>query len=237
MPNVPTRPAPAFRRNNPLLRGLTGDVRSYKPSDGIPAATLIDAEWESPAAFLVSGVSQGLGSLTWTLRTGIQNALLLPNTVRTNDFFSLIVFARSISLSIVAAAAGTGFVQALAIPIDLTVDEALSIANQQSINNSLGLVDPATIHSSFTSTTPANVASVPLSSGGGSGLSVVNFSPAGRNLYVKLGGPASIAAGGFTYGPIAPGGLYETPFRTSATMFGIWDGADAAGYANVTLIF
>lgn len=237
--NKPTTPAPAFATKNRLLRGLTGDVRKYELVNGQPSATLIDAEYETPGAFLVNGVSQGLGALTWTLRTGIDRALLLPQTVRVNDFFSLVVFARSINLSFQAAAPGIGFVQALVIPIDVTLEEALTIANAQSQNNSLGLVDPATAHGAGVSSTPTSVVSVQLSAGGGRGLSVVNA--AATNLYVKLGaGPAAIAAGGYTYGPIVPGGLYESPpvppGSVQAPMFGIWDGPDAGGFANVTII-
>lgn len=229
-------PIPARAARPRLTRGLTGDTR---PNLMTPMSVqVIDAEWDTPAAFLVTGLSQGIGSPTWTLRTGLDRGVLVPNYQVTNDFFSAIVIARSIALSAVqnAQALGPGYLQAVAVPIDLSFD-ATAFQNAQNGANLVGVISPLVHSLGVINPVAASVASVQLASGSGAGVAVMNVSPAGRNLYVLLStGAAAIGAGGFTFGPIAPNGYYETPFGYTGPVQGIWDGADALGYANITAV-
>lgn len=241
--------APYIQRHPGIVKGLTGDVRTY-PLDpaGAPnrSAQMIDAEWDTPGAFLVLGLAQGVRPPTWTLRTGIDRALLVANAVQTGSFFSKIVLARAISLSFIidnaGLGSGPGFVQALAIPVELTYADAAIIGAQQGggfATDGLGM-GPAVPHGvAQVSGVPANVASVPISGSGFSGVSVQNISPAGANLYLRFGSSAaSVASGGHSV-RLVPNAYFETawgPFGETDAIQGIWDAADAAGYANVTKV-
>lgn len=67
------------------------------------------------------------------------------------------------------------------------------------------------------------------------GLSIFNSSPAGRNMFVKLGATASLGAGTESFTRrLGPSEYWEIPSAYTGRVDAIWDGADANGEALIT---
>jgi hypothetical protein len=226
--SIPSAPA---RSNNPIVRGVSGDVRVI-PAVG-QAAQVVDVEFQAPGAFLVIGQASALGN--WTIRTGIERAPLAETVPPVStDFLSQIVLARSISVVFTSTFANTT-VSCVVVPVDPTFDVATFINSAAGgfIVNPILLSQNATVFGRA-----ANVASISLDNNvvATRGWGIHNHSPAGANLFIRLGTTnASIASGGYTQ-RIQPDGYYETPFGYTGKIQGIWDAADAAGFANMTAL-
>lgn len=217
------------------VRGLTGDSRRITT----PGATaqLIDADWNVPGTFLVTGNASEVGVPTWTLRTGLDRAMLAQFELATAEF-SQVVIARSISLAVKLpdniGPMPDGLVQAVAVPISIDFS---SIEFVNGLSMGFGAVNPVRQSFANINTYAVSIAAIELEPGGQDGVTVMNVSPAGRTLYLAAGDQdASIIAPPRFIIPIAAGGYWESPAWMTPTprLTGIWDGADVNGYAQVT---
>lgn len=94
---------------------------------------------------------------------------------------------------------------------------------------------PPTTSTENTTRVAANVASVTLLAALATRLGGTIFNGATSNLYVRLGAAAAIITPGaerFSV-KIVPGAYYEIPFGWIGEIRGIWDAADASGYAAI----
>lgn len=229
---------PSFAvRVSQLIRGTSGNVRLVNPNQ---AAQVVDVEFAVPDFYLVAAQSDR--GARWRLEIGVEKAQMSFEEM-TTDFVVRIVQARSIALTMTDISGGATVptkVKSIVVPIDPSIADIQKLQILAGINDQFGILDPFTIGASTVVTSvPVNVASVSLTGAliTAQGWIVHNFSPAGRTLYVKMDPiSAAIGAAGFTTA-IPPGGTWCTqPFLYTGRLFGIWDGADAAGYANVTAI-
>lgn len=250
-------PIPSHANRAPrLVRGLTGDYRQLLQNQPA-AAQLIDAEWAAPAAWLITGTANGAGNTgTWTLRTGIDRAVLVSNYQVTADSFSIIVVARSISLSYTAPnVPGSGaFCEAIAVPVDLTFN-ATDYNALQFVNNGLGgssivigATPPSPHNQAVMGSSPVSVVATQISPGNSpvnpqSFVHLFNYSPGGRSMYVRLGiagQPAGTQVAALVIGTfttiVPPMSDYETPAGFTGSISIVWDGADALGFCNATIV-
>jgi hypothetical protein len=231
--NKPSFPA----RISQLIRGTSGNVRMVGPNQ---AAQVVDVEFSVPDFYLVTAQSDR--PALFRLEIGVERAQMSFEEV-TTDFIVRIVEARSIALTMRDIAGGATTptkVKSIVVPIDPSITDIQKLQISMGINDTFGILDPFVVGSLTTIiNTPVDVVSQSLTDFvvTSQGWIVTNFSPAGRTLYLKMdASAAAIAASGYSV-IVPPGGVFYTqPFLYTGRMTGIWDGADAAGYANVTAV-
>jgi len=211
--------------------GLTGDSRPISASQ---TAQLIDAYWPEPRAILVAAelTDAGAGSGTWTLSWGVERATYRADQGSFGTVFTRVVIARSVKLTFTANAAVPAGATAKASAAALDACVCLDASSFAFTPTSPIVVGSPAVAS--LAQVPVSVVDVLISPAFNSwrGRTVFNHSPAARNLFLRLGVVAATTAA-YTV-RLVPNAYYEVPFDYIGDIHGIWDGADGAGFANVT---
>lgn len=212
-----------WRTPPPNKKGLQGDVRRLVAGR---TAQLVQAWWPSMRVLLITGSSTGgigIGA-RFILETGLESAELFREEIQLANF-SRVVVARSAKLIYQEANGfvGTSTVIGSVVEIDATVDANLLLpgASAQLGPTTLVFADipTAIVSTLLIAANPKRM-----------GLSIYNESPAGRNLFIKSF--TSVTLLSFKV-RLVPGAYWEAPSNWAGAVAGIWDGADAAGFAHV----
>lgn len=93
---------------------------------------------------------------------------------------------------------------------------------------------PPTTSTATATRVATSIVSVTIRAAAPASLGGTVWNGATTNLYLRLGTPAIITPGSERFSvKLVPGAYYEIPFGWIGVITGIWDGADAAGYAAV----
>jgi len=220
---------PFFARRD--AEGLTGDTR---PLQANQSAYLIDATWPEPLLILVAAEFTGAGGGLWTLRWGIERGELgTPPFLSTDASFQRVVLARSVRLAYTGAQ-GVATAKAVAVRACPTIDAGSISLLPGAPSAPLG--PPL---ASARGSIAVSVVAVQLAAQDASrrAVQIGNFSPAGRTLSVCLGSINPVTIDDWVF-RVPPNVTLEIPWQDGGAqrVSGIWDGADAAGFATVNLV-